>query len=338
MTEHGGTRPSELAALGLTETEILDLSVNVVPFEIDPGIKAAMTDWDPRSYPDPECMNARSVLAERFGWSPSRVVLGNGATELLWTLFDALEPRRALVLEPTFAEFRAAAEAKGVPVLSVFDEATVWPMVTEYFHEVDVVYLTHPNNPTGVLAPLDRLLLWAQDHPGVIFVLDESFVSMSEAHEDLNRDFPENVIRLRSLTKDFGLAGLRVGYALAPASIVAEMEKRRPPWTVNGLAQAVVPAALAAEFRLEAVRKRLFQARDELFHAAQASGFRPQPSSTIYVLFEVGEATRIKTRLLTQHAIRVRDCTSFGLPRHIRVAAREGDATDRLLAALKVEV
>ncbi len=337
MTEHGGTQPAELADLGLTEADLLDLSVNVVPFEVAPSIRAAMTAWDPRPYPDPGFTAARAALASRFGLHPDRIILGNGATELLWTLFDALEPRAALVLEPTFAEFRAAAEAKGVTIVASFDAVGTWRDAGQHLSEVDIVYLTHPNNPLGVLAPVDQVETWAARHPGVVFVLDESFVSLSEAYADLDRPLPANVIRLRSLTKDFGLAGLRVGYAIAPASLVARMEARRPPWTVNGLAQAVVPAALDAEPSLGEVRARLFRAREALIVAAAAAGFAPRASSTIFVLLEVGEASRVKGRLLARHAIRVRDCTSFGLPRHIRVAAREGDATERLMAALRAE-
>ncbi|MEL6185322.1 MAG: aminotransferase class I/II-fold pyridoxal phosphate-dependent enzyme, partial [Myxococcota bacterium] len=290
MTEHGGTRPAELTALGLTEADILDLSVNVVPFEVHAGIRAAMAAWDPRPYPDPDGSEARSAIAKRFGLAPSRVILGNGATELLWTLFDALVPRAVLVLEPTFAEFRAAAEAKGVPVLSVFDAEAAWPEIEGHLREVDAVYLTHPNNPTGALAPLDRLEAWARRHPDVLFILDESFVTLSEAYPDLDRVLPENVIRLRSLTKDYGLAGLRVGYAIGPAAWVERMDAVRPRWTVNGLAQAVVPAALSAESELGQVRTRLFRARESLIASTRAAGFAARSSATIYVLLDVGEA------------------------------------------------
>ncbi|MEO1232429.1 MAG: aminotransferase class I/II-fold pyridoxal phosphate-dependent enzyme, partial [Myxococcota bacterium] len=155
---------------------------------------------------------------------------------------------------------------------------------------------------------------------------------------DLDRVLPENVIRLRSLTKDYGLAGLRVGYAIGPAAWVERMDAVRPRWTVNGLAQAVVPAALSAESELGQVRTRLFRARESLIASTRAAGFAARSSATIYVLLDVGEARRLKTQLLARHAIRVRDCTSFGLPRYIRVAAREGDATDRLIAALRAEL
>lgn len=335
MTGHGGTNVAELEALGLTEADVLDLSVNVVPFGLQPQLSSAMAAWDPRPYPDPRCQVARAALAERFAVPSERVVLGNGATELMWTLFDALKPARVLSLEPTFSEFSAAGRSKGVQVLSEHDPTCEWPDVPSRFSEVEIVYLTHPNNPLGRPFSLDRVEDWARAHPEVFFLLDESFLGLSEAHRELDRLLPLNVIRLRSLTKDFGLAGLRIGYALASAELVQKIEAVRPPWTVNGLAQAVVPAALAAESSLEGIRSRLFAARDRLTQTLNQAGFPTQASSTIYVVTEVGEATRIKYRLLSRHAIRVRDCTNFGCPRWIRVAAREGNATERLVDALR---
>ncbi|MEM6370866.1 MAG: aminotransferase class I/II-fold pyridoxal phosphate-dependent enzyme [Myxococcota bacterium] len=337
MTGHGGTNVAELEALGLTEADVLDLSVNVVPFELQPQLLSAMGAWDPRPYPDPGCQAAKAVLAERFGVPSERVVLGNGATELMWTLFDALKPERVLSLEPTFSEFRAAGRSKGVQVLSEHDPTCEWPDVEAHFPDVQVVYLTHPNNPMGRRFSLDRVEDWARARPEVLFLLDESFLGLSEAHRELDRALPLNVVRLRSLTKDFGLAGLRVGYALASGELAQKIEAVRPPWTINGLAQAVVPAALAAESSLEGIRARLFAARDRLSQSLNQAGFSTQPSSTIYVVADVGDASRVKHRLLSRHAIRVRDCTNFGCPRWIRVAAREGNATERLIYALREE-
>lgn len=335
MNAHGGTQPSELARLGLTEADILDLSVNVSPFEIAAPIRAAIEQWDPRAYPDPECIEARSALADRFDVPTSQIILGNGATELIWTLFDAVKPKSVLILEPTFSEFRQAAQARNIPVRAAFDQEVVWPDLEGQTLQEQMVYLTHPNNPVGTLFDLDRVSDWASSHPSCWFVLDESFVSLSEGFEAINRRLPPNVLRLRSLTKDYGLAGLRVGYALCPAQVVRLATEIRPPWTVNGLAQAVVPAALASEPSLARIRERLFSAREHLASALNEAGFITRNSQTIYLLFQVESAQMVKEKLLLEHRIRVRDCTSFGLPDWVRVAAREGDATDRLVTALR---
>ncbi len=337
MTGHGGTNVRELQALGLTEADILDLSVNVVPFEIPIAIRDVMAAWDPRAYPDPACVAARAALADRLAVPSSRIVLGNGATELMWTTLDAVRPRTVLVLEPTFSEFRAAAEAKGVSVRSAHDPGGQWPGVEEQLSEADIVYFTHPNNPTGRRGPFERVATWAQRHPGTLFMADESFLSLSRSHADVDHRLPDNVIRLRSLTKDFGLAGLRVGYAVTPVAVAERIDEVRPPWTVNGLAQAVVPAALAVESTLSTVRRRLFSARDRLVDALDKAGFETIDSTTIYVMLRVGDASGMKARLLRRHAIRVRDCSNFGMPAWIRVAAREGDTVQRLVRALVEE-
>ncbi|MEL7372539.1 MAG: aminotransferase class I/II-fold pyridoxal phosphate-dependent enzyme [Myxococcota bacterium] len=334
MMSHGGTNVLELQALGLTEADILDLSVNVVPFEIPEAIRKVMQSWDPRAYPDPACVAARTALADRFEIPVQRVIVGNGATELIWTLFDAIQPRSVLVLAPTFSEFHAAANTKQVPIRSIHDPAGIWPTFDEEIHNADLVYFTHPNNPTGRPGPLDRAEAWALRHPDTLFMADESFLSLSAAYADIERPLPDNIIRLRSLTKDFGLAGLRIGYAIAPQNVAQALEAVRPPWTVNGLAQAVVPAALSVEDSIADIRARLFTARNHLDQALCNIGLQTIPSSTIYVMVRVGDAGATKTRLLSKHAIRVRDCSNFGMPAWIRVAAREGSATDRLVAAL----
>ncbi|MGF1510061.1 MAG: pyridoxal phosphate-dependent aminotransferase [Myxococcota bacterium] len=335
---HGGTDVLELRVLGLRESDIIDLSVNVSPFGPAPSVQALIRTWDPSRYPDPACTDARRALAERFNLSPDRIILGNGATELLWTLFDALAPRRVLILEPTFSEFRSAAEAKRVPIDVLRSEPCEWPRILDGNATWDAIYFTHPNNPTGKAMDLHQITEWANAMPETIFVSDESFLSLSERAEDLDHALPDNVLRLRSMTKDHGLAGVRLGYAIAPADLARAMEAQRPTWTVNDLAQRVVRVALEAETHVVGARQTLFDWRTRLERGLRELRVPYLESRTIYTMLDVRDARPVKMSLLRDHRIRVRDCTNFGFPAFIRVAVRSPETQDRFLSALSASL
>src|SRR5262249_52464475 len=147
----------------------------------------------------------------------------------------------------------------------------------------------------------------------------------------LATDYRNHVLVLRSLTKDYALAALRLGYAVGSAKLVQPICAQLPPWNVNGLAQAAGCAALADQAHLLHTLTLLAVERTEFFHALSQSGFRIVSSQTHFCLVEVGEAARIRQQLLARKIL-VRDCTSFGLPHFIRVATRQEPDWRRLVA------
>jgi histidinol-phosphate/aromatic aminotransferase/cobyric acid decarboxylase-like protein len=349
---HGGLLDDELAALGLRPEDVLDLSVNVNPFGPCPTIRRALAAAPVERYPDPRATAARRVLAERLGVPLERVALGNGAVEIMWTLARAVvrPGDRVLIVEPAFSEMRAAtARAGGVVVeerslpehdfaidLAALDSA-VGALAPR------IVYACSPQNPAGVCTPLVAFDELARRHPGSLFVVDLSFLSLSARHAEHAEARDPRVVWLRSLTKDHALAGLRVGAAIAPPEIVLALERERPPWSVNALAQAAVVAAAtdeAARF-VDLSRARLLADREALDAALRAEGLGVHPSDTIYSLVDLGArvaATDLRKRLLTRHRVLVRDATTFGLPHHVRIAARPEADRERLVLALRQEL
>jgi len=153
--------------------------------------------------------------------------------------------------------------------------------------------------------------------------------------------YPANVVCVRSLTKDHALAGLRVGYLVADAALVARLEALRPPWTASGPAQAAAIATLAHEGFVATSRTRMLADRDHLVTALAARGLHPVPSVVPFALLALppaADATSLRARLLERHHLLVRDGTSFGLPHHVRLAARPSPDVDRLLSALTREL
>jgi histidinol-phosphate/aromatic aminotransferase/cobyric acid decarboxylase-like protein len=326
---------------------VLDFSVNTnvygpCPRVVD-AIRAAVLD----RYPDPTGRDARQRLSQFLGVDPERVVLGNGAADLLWTLarFLSRTASKALIVEPTFCEFRAACVASGLETVEWRAcEATGFavdlPGVSSRVRSENarVVYLCSPNTPTGVSLPAEAIAGWAAEHSDVFVVLDQSFLSLSERADEASVPMPKNVVCVRSLTKDHAIPGVRAGYAVAPAGVARELLRQQPAWPVSTLTEAAVIAACRSSAFVEDSCRRLLEDRDRLQDLVRAEAVSTLPSSTVFFLVRVGSATDLRERMLARHRIAVRDCTSFGLPNFIRVAARPEADARRLVRALRVEL
>lgn len=352
IARHGGLLDDELAQLGLRHEQVLDLSVNVNPYGSSSVVIEAIRAASIERYPDPKATAARRSLARWLGVSAEQVVVGNGAVDLIWSLARCLVSPgdRVLVVEPTFSELRTAAMHVGARViehrLEPQNDFSLDPGALDvalHAQKPRLAYLCTPGNPTGKVMPIDILVRLAEAHPQTRFIVDLSFSSLSEGHRDDAVRTSERIIWLRSLTKDFALAGLRVGFAVAPPPIVALIENSRPPWSVNALAQAAACAATTADAQafVAQSRTKLIRDRAELERALRQLGLRTHPSQTLYSLVALGprrRASALREALLTRHAILIRDATSFGLPHHARICARPAELLPRLLQALAREL
>ena len=336
---HGGLRPAELRALGLDPANVLDFSVNVNPFGPAPGLLAVLSAYDPSSYPDREVSELRTVLAQLNGVDLEQVVVGNGTAELIWIAGHALlRERRVVIIGPTFGEYRRAAEVVGAQVDELILSPPDFTMETADIltrlqaAKPDVVFLCNPNNPTGrLLSDPEVAEIASACAPGIL-ILDEAY----RAFVTLDPFAPppaENCVVMRSMTKDFAIPGLRLGYALAAPERAAQLARFQPPWSVSGAAQAAGSAGLA---ELDYLRQTLEQTRhlaEELQSGLWAIGAQVVSSSTHYCLVDVsayGGGTSWRRRLLP-YGLQVRDCTSFGLPDYVRVGARLPEQNNRLL-------
>jgi histidinol-phosphate/aromatic aminotransferase/cobyric acid decarboxylase-like protein len=325
---------------------VLDFSVNVNPYGPCPAVIEAIRTAPVHLYPDPAATAVREAIAARTGAPVEGVVFGSGAADLLWTLARVLlaEGARALVVEPAFSEFRAAVEAVGATPCS-------WRARLEHGLMVDlasvaetaeragaaVIYACAPTTPAGVAVPLAGIADLARRLPRVLVLLDESFLSLSDQSAEAALPMPVNVLRLRSMTKEHAIPGLRAGYLLAPPALARAVEASRPTWSTSIVAQAAAMAALAAGEFVAASRARLRLDREATAAALVALGLAPIPSVAPYLVARVGDSAGLRRRLLS-HRVLVRDCASFGLPGFVRVAARPAPERARLAAALEEEL
>jgi L-threonine-O-3-phosphate decarboxylase len=340
---HGSLNYGELQALGLRPEEVLDFSANVNPYAPSPAVRKVLVEVSLDRYPDRECLELRTALAESLGVAPERILPGNGASELIWLAALAFvgSGSRVLILGPTFGEYARTARLMGARVSSwqAREETgfAIEPAEIADCLEVlrpEVVFLCNPNNPTGATLPADVIAAWARQYGGTLFVLDEAYLPFASGLGSAVAVMADNVLVLRSMTKDFGLAGLRLGFAVGDERVIALLRRVQPPWSVNAPAQAAGVAALSTFTHRQRSLEQLTQAKHELTVGLAQLGLIPVPSATHFFLVKMGDGAAFRQALL-QRGLLVRDCASFGLPAHVRIAARRPKENARLLAVIR---
>ena len=340
---HGALDYGELERLRIDPDAVLDFSVNSNPFGPSPKVWEALRAMPLDRYPDREALALRRALAARLDVEIQQIVMGNGVAEALWLVALAfVRPGDdVLVINPTFDEYARAAVLMGAHVETWAASAeTQFAIAPEAIHErlaalkPRLAFCCNPNNPTGAMVSRAALEAWATDHPETLFVIDEAYVNFALSAASVIGVGVPNLLALRSMTKDYALAGLRLGYAVGPAHVISALARVRPPWSVNALAQAAGLAALADDAHLQRTLVQLQAEKSKLVAGLSALGLAPVPSATHYFLVEVGDAAAFRSALL-QHGVMVRDCTSFGLPQYVRIATRRPAENARLLEAIR---
>lgn len=343
---HGGVNVAELRALGLRRGEVLDFSASINPLGVSPTVTEALGNLDLAVYPDPECRELRRALADRLGLEPERILIGNGATELIHLLARALlgAGAAAAIFTPTFGEFEAACRLQGVaPVhIAPAEQHTFrWdlPAAARLIAALRpaLLFLCNPNNPTGTYLGPDSLeaIAAALGDTGLL-VLDEAYAPFVEQRWDATRLLRRrNVVLLRSMTKDHALTGLRLGYLLGPLAVVRQVRRWQHSWSVNAAAQAAGIAALADCGHVARGRRAVREGRRFLAQELGRLGLQCSEAAANFLLVRVGAAAALRRRLLREHRVCVRDCASFGLPEHVRIGVRRMADCRRLAGALR---
>jgi histidinol-phosphate aminotransferase len=340
---HGAIDPAEMTRLGIDPRKVLDLSANTNPFGPSPHVRAALADVVLGEYPDRHATALRNALAERWQVLPQQVLVGNGATELIWLAALAfLDPGdRVLILGPTFGEYRRASQLMGATIHELtslaaasfqFDIDTLDEALAEL--RPKLAFICQPNNPTGQLLSQSDLERVVRTHPATLFLIDEAYLDFVPDTPSAIRLAAENVLVLRSMTKFHGLAGLRLGYALADSRVISALECARPPWSVNTAAQQCGLAALADQQHAADSLARLQRSKDELLKALRVAGLAPLASVGPYFLVHVGSGARVRAELLRRNIL-VRDAASFGLPEYIRISTPRPEEIGRVAAKLR---
>jgi histidinol-phosphate/aromatic aminotransferase/cobyric acid decarboxylase-like protein len=314
---------------------LVDLAVNVRAHTPPAWLRTVLHDAVDASagYPDPRA--ARAAVAAAHGRPEAEVLLTAGAAETFTLLARALSPRRAVVVHPSFTEPEAALRAAGHAVERVLLAPPSYRL-GDVPADADLVVLGNPTNPTSVLHPAEAVAALAR--PGRVLVVDEAFadtVPGEPASLAARTDLP-GLLVVRSLTKTWGLAGLRVGYALGPADLVAALAAQQPHWPVStpALAALVACTTPAARAEAEAAAVQLEADRAALLTALPPGVEVVGTPRSSFVLLRVPDAVRVRAQLRERGWAVRRGDTFPGLPAdHLRVAVRDPD-TSRAFAAV----
>jgi histidinol-phosphate aminotransferase len=295
-------------------------------------------------YPDGGGMRLREGLARRHELPVEQVVLGNGADELIRlcavATLDAGD--RAVLPWPSFPSYVVSAASAGAEPVAVplyRRRLDVDRLLSEAHYGAKLVYLPNPNNPTGVLldrADVRRFLDEAP--PDVLVVMDEAYAEYADPEPEgpaIVREGRERVCVLRTFSKVYGLAALRVGYALASPAIADALDRVRPIFNVNQPGQEAALASLHEQHAIGGRVDHARRARVMLAEALAAAGLDPEPSQTNFVYADVpgGDSVGLADRLLRAGFI-VRELTAFGAPGAIRVTAGTDEENELFAAAL----
>jgi histidinol-phosphate aminotransferase len=351
---HGTPDYAELADLGLHPEDVIYFSSNINPYGPPPAVVAAVREYVTREtlarYPDSLSLSLRAKIARHHGLPVEAVLVGNGTADLIWLIAHRFAPHKQVaILAPTFSEY-----ADGVVMAGGHPTEIVLPgwqrIGTRHYAPGPVslsqtcdalaaaspwmVFLCNPNNPTGEHLSPNEVSQLRQAAPHALWVVDEAYSAFTAEPWSASRwVMAGRLIVLHSMTKDFSLGGLRLGYLLSSPYLVAQLQAVQPPWNVNGLAQFAGEAVLD---ELDWRQQTLTQLRQDLYLLRQAllsCGYAPNNTTTNYTLIPVGDAAAVRSALLAKRMV-VRDCTSFGLPEYIRVAVQRPSENERLLDAL----
>jgi len=338
-------KPIEYVAreLGLDPASIIKLASNENPFGPSPRALLAAREalGQGQLYPDGGCFELRQKLAENFELTADQFVVGNGSNELIELLGHAfLEPGDEVVMgAPAFVVYKL--------VTLLFGAKAVEVPLRDWCHDLEaikaaitpstkLVFVCSPNNPTGTANSEAQLLAFARDLPDhVIAVFDEAYVEYLERIPDLRPLIAagRKVICLRTFSKIYGLASLRIGYGYAHAELCALLNRVRQPFNVNAIAQSAAIAALQDREFTEKCARENRAGLAQLQRECRARGWEYVPSVANFMLIKVGDGGSVFDAL-QKHGVIVRPVKSYGLAEWIRVTVGTPRQNDRFLSEL----
>ncbi len=338
-------KPIETVAreMGLDPASILKLASNENPFGPSPRALAAAESAlrQGQLYPDGGCFSLRQKLAEKFALTPAHFAIGNGSNEILELLGHVfLGPDDEVVMaSPAFVVYKLVtvlfgAKAIEVPLRDYRHDLTA--LARSVTPRTKIVFVASPNNPTGTANSEAELLAFIRGlPPHVVAVVDEAYIEYLESPPDLRPLIHEGrfVIFLRTFSKIYGLAALRVGYGYGSPEIVALLQRVRQPFNVNAIGQAAAMAALDDHSFAENCARQNRAGLAQLSTGLTALGLEIVPSVANFLLARVGQGSAVFDRLQRRGVI-VRPLQPYMLPEWIRITVGTHAQNERVLSEL----
>ncbi|NCC10259.1 MAG: pyridoxal phosphate-dependent class II aminotransferase [Bacteroidia bacterium] len=283
-------------------------------------------------YPQPEAESLRQALADKMELTADEVCVTNGATEAIYLIAQAHAGVRSAVLMPTFSEYADACVLHRHRLTVLYD-------LKEMPEETQLCWLCNPNNPTGTVVEKTTLKAFIEAHPQTCFLVDQSYEWFTEQPLFTAREAADmpNLLLLHSMTKQFKIAGIRLGYLTGSAALIETIRRQRMPWSVNNLAIVAGHFLLGQDngLDLSAYLKETQRFRAGL-EALGVLTVWPTETHILLCQLRFGKASALKTYLAHEHGILIRDASNFqGLnDSFFRVATQTAEENDQLIKAI----
>lgn len=347
---HGGDIWLASRSSGSPTAEIIDFSASInplgLPASVEKALKKAIASVTP--YPDPASTELKEALAAFHMISLDEVVPANGSNEIISVLPGMFGEGSALIVEPAFSEYRKALALHGLKIRShVLKAQSGFRLdvgrLNKALEGASVVYIANPSNPAGALAPKEALLdiIWHAKRSGALVVIDEAFADFTGVSVIPEAVKAGNAIVLRSMTKFYAMAGLRLGYAVGHRKVISRLSGLIPAWSVNTLAAVAGVAALKDSGFRKRTREWFLAEKDFLYKGlSDMKGIRTFEPSANYIMASLDgglDSRKLRQALFEREGILIRELSSFrGLGQdYFRVAVMGRDANMKLLSALR---
>lgn len=325
---------------------VIKLASNENPFGPSPmalqALKKSLREVN--RYPDAGCYHLRKKLSLKLGVDEERLIFGNGSDELIVLALKALTDKgdEVVTAKPTFLIYHIASTVSGLRVKAVplknfrYD---LKRMAEEVTGDTKIVFIANPDNPTGTYVNRIEVEDFLQKIPeDVVVFFDEAYFEYAwgdDYPDSLRYQERGNIITSRTFSKIYGLAGLRIGYAVSSRGIIDLMNRVREPFNVNSLAQSAALAALDDEEFVKTVREKTDQGKKLLYSELDKIGVRYVRSAANFVLIELGEKAGAVYESLLKQGVIVREMSPWGLEGHIRVTIGSEYENRMFLSALR---
>lgn len=337
---HGGNRIELARQLGCLPQEIIDMSSNINPLGPPPGLIEYLKDRIDAvgKFPEVDSREITVQFADQCCIDPDRILAGNGTTQFIYALPQALGIKSALIVAPTYSDYADACRLNNVETTFTITEESQnfqpdLDQIKPHLNAVDTVFICNPNNPTGSLIPADQLVALCRAYPNTIFVIDESYLSFIQDAEEksIRRQDLSNLIVLVSISKIFAIPGLRIGFVISSVERMKQLRRFLQPWSVNSLAQLATGYLMDQKAEVDTFKEetnRLITAERERFFIAleDIPDIILYPSTTNFLIARLqdGLTADAACRRLAKRKIMIRNCRNFyGLTdRHIRISLK----------------
>lgn len=350
LPKHGGNLIELSKRIGCDPKEILDFSANINPLGFPEWLRPFLHSKieDLISYPDPNYTSLKKKIHSKYGISPEQIVLGNGASELILQIPFVVQADYALIAVPCYSGYKEAILLRKIPCVEVvlkeekqfrLDMNEIRNTLKSRPNQRALVFLGHPNNPTGVTLDKIETLKLTQEFQNSVFVIDESFIHFCTKGSSFFKDKTENMILIQSMTKILALPGLRIGICYASSSICSEISKRLPTWNVNSLAASVYEKSISDEDYINNSKQNIQVWKEDLIYNLSNLEFLNLFSGeSNFILIKISDDRNISDltqELLLKYKIAVRNCENFsGLSKNfIRIAVRTPEENEKIINA-----